>query len=76
LRPSESGARDGAQQGEERPAGLVAPLAVILAFVVGLGSLPGILLLAVAAIMALTAVVGMCPLYSVLGISTQRHAHG
>ena len=55
---------------------LVAPLAVILAIVVGAGSVLGIVLLAVAAIMALTAVVGMCPLYRVLGISTQRHAHG
>jgi len=55
---------------------LVAPLAVILAIVVGAGSVLGIVLLAVAAIMALTAVVGMCPLYSVFGISTQRHARG
>ena len=55
---------------------LVAPLAVILAIVVGAGSVLGIVLLAVAAIMALTAVVGMCPLYRVLGISTQRRAHG
>jgi hypothetical protein len=49
---------------------------VILAIVVGAGSVLGIVLLAVAAIMALTAVVGMCPLYSVFGISTQRHSHG
>ena len=55
---------------------LVAPLAVILATVVGAGSVLGIVLLAVAAIMALTAVVGMCPLYSILGTSTQRHARG
>ena len=55
---------------------LVAPLAVILAIVVGAGSVLGIVLLAVAAIMALTAVVGMCPLYSVIGISTQRNARG
>ena len=55
---------------------LVAPLAVILATVVGAGSVLGVVLLVVAVIMALTAVVGMCPLYSVIGISTQRNARG
>jgi hypothetical protein len=55
---------------------LVDPLTVILATVVGAGSELGIVLLAVAAIVALTAVVRMCPLYGVLGISTQRHARG
>ncbi|MGL6279015.1 MAG: YgaP-like transmembrane domain [Gaiella sp.] len=37
---------------------------------VGAGSVLGVALLALAAIMALTAVVGFCPLYPLLGIST------
>ena len=55
---------------------VVAPLAIVLAAVVGVGSVLGIVLLVVAAIMLLTAVLGVCPLYSVLGMSTRRHAHG
>ena len=50
----------------------VAPLAVVAALLVGPGSVLGIVLLAVAAIMALTALVGFCPLYPLLGISTCR----
>ena len=49
---------------------LVTPVAVILAFVVGVGSIGGIILLVVAAIMIVTALLGFCPLYRLLGIST------
>lgn len=49
---------------------LVAPLAVILAFVAGPGSVLGIVLLVVAGIMVATSLVGFCPLYRVLGIDT------
>ena len=55
---------------------VVAPLAVVLAALAGLGSILGVVLLVVAAIMALTAVVGFCPLYRVVGMTTQRHVHG
>ena len=58
---------------------LVAPAAVIAAILLGAGSIPGILLLAVAAIMVGTAAVGYCPLYALFGISTRGRrpvAHG
>jgi hypothetical protein len=45
---------------------LVAPLAIIIAFVVGVGSVAGILLVLVAAIMLATSAVGFCPLYALL----------
>lgn len=49
---------------------IVAPAAVILALVVGASSVLGIVLLAVAAIMLLTSLVGSCPLYALFGVST------
>jgi len=52
--------------------GIVAVVAVIVALVVGGGW--GVVFWIVAAIMALTAVLGMCPIYKVLGISTQPKA--
>ncbi len=51
---------------------VVAPLAVILAFVVGVGKPLGIVLLVVAAIMVLTSVINFCPLYRIFGISTRK----
>ena len=45
---------------------LVAPLAIIIALVVGVGSVAGILLVIVAAIMLATSAVGFCPLYALL----------
>ncbi|MBI1758388.1 MAG: DUF2892 domain-containing protein [Actinobacteria bacterium] len=52
----------------------VAVLAAILAFVVGAGSLLGILLLVVAVIAAVTAVTGFCLVYRLFGMSTQSTA--
>jgi hypothetical protein len=49
---------------------VVAPIAVILAFVVGVGKPLGIVLIVVAAIMVLTSVVSFCPLYRIFGMST------
>jgi hypothetical protein len=51
---------------------VVAPLAVILAFVVGIGKPLGIVLIVVAAIMVLTSVVSFCPLYRIFGINTGK----
>ena len=50
---------------------IVAPLAIILAFVVGAGSVGGIILFVVAAVMLATSAVKSCPLYLPLGISTE-----
>ena len=47
-------------------------VAVVGAALVGLGSVPGIVLLVVAGILLGTAAAGFCPLYRVLGISTCR----
>jgi hypothetical protein len=50
---------------------LIAPIAVVLAFVVGAGSALGIVLFVVAAVMLGTAAVGFCPLYRLLGVDTR-----
>ena len=50
---------------------VVAPVAIVLAIVVGAGSLGGILLFALAAIMLATSAVGFCPLYALLHLNTR-----
>ena len=58
----------------------VAPVAFVVAFVLGAGSIAGVILFVVAGIMIATAVVGFCPTYKLLGISTdhglRRVGHG
>ena len=49
---------------------VVAVVAVIAALAVGAGSVVGIVLLLVAAILLGTAAVGFCPLYRLFGMST------
>lgn len=51
---------------------IIGPGAIIAAVMTGAGSILGIVLIAVGVIMLATAVVGMCPLYTVLGIDTHR----
>jgi hypothetical protein len=51
---------------------LLGVIAVVGAALVGLGSVPGIVLLVVAGILLATAAVGFCPLYRVFGVSTCR----
>ena len=50
--------------------GVVAVGAVVASVVVGFSTAGGIVLLAVAAIMVLTAASGFCPLYRLVGIET------
>jgi Protein of unknown function (DUF2892) len=50
---------------------LVAPIAIILAVVIGVGSIVGIVLFALAAIMLATSAVGFCPLYTLFHIDTR-----
>jgi Protein of unknown function (DUF2892) len=50
---------------------LIAPVAIILAVVVGAGSIGGILLFLIAAIMLGTSAVGFCPLYTLLHLDTR-----
>lgn len=49
---------------------VIAAAAVGGAVLVGIGSVLGLLLLVVAAVMLVTAAVGWCPLYSLVGISS------
>jgi Inner membrane protein YgaP-like, transmembrane domain len=53
---------------------LVAPAAIAAAFVVGAGSIAGILLFALAAIMLATSAIGFCPLYKLLHLDTRGRA--
>jgi hypothetical protein len=50
---------------------LVAPVAIVLAIIVGAGSIVGILLFALAAIMLATSAVGFCPLYTLFHLNTR-----
>jgi hypothetical protein len=50
---------------------VIAPVAIVVAVVVGIGSVAGIVLLALAAVMLATSAVGFCPLYRALGIDTR-----
>ena len=50
---------------------LVAPAALVVALLVGAGAAPGIVLLAVAGIMAATAAAGVCPIYALLHIDSR-----
>ena len=49
---------------------VVAAVALVLALVVGVGSVGGVVLFVVAAIMAITGAVGVCPLYRLVGVNT------
>ncbi|MGV1010594.1 MAG: YgaP-like transmembrane domain [Dermatophilaceae bacterium] len=50
----------------------LAVVAAVLALVVGAGSVGGIILMVVAAVLAVTALVGFCPIYRLVGVSTCR----
>ena len=47
-------------------ASLIAPVAIVIAILIGPGSIAAIVLYAVAAVMLVTSAVGYCPLYSLL----------
>lgn len=49
---------------------VLALAAVVVAFVAGISSVLGIVLLVVGAVLGVTALTGFCPLYRVLGMST------
>jgi hypothetical protein len=50
---------------------VVAPAAIVAAFLIGASTVFGIVLLVVAGIMLTTAVTAFCPTYTVIGISTR-----
>ena len=49
---------------------VLALAAFVFAFVTGIGSVLGIVLIVVGVVLAATAVTGFCPIYRVLGMST------
>ena len=53
---------------------IIAGALLVTALVLGAGTVAGIVLLALAAIMIATAAAGLCPLYKLLHIDT-RHLH-
>jgi hypothetical protein len=60
---------------------VVAPVAIVVAFLLGAGTVAGVILFVVAGIMLATAVTAFCPTYTVVGISTRprglhRVGHG
>jgi hypothetical protein len=54
---------------------VVAPVAIVVALVVGAATVGGIVLLVVAGIMLVTSVSGYCPNYTFIGISTRGGLH-
>jgi Inner membrane protein YgaP-like, transmembrane domain len=53
---------------------VVAPVAIVLAFLVGAGTIAGVVLFVIAGIMLASGTTGFCPTYILLGIST--HSRG
>lgn len=49
---------------------VIAAAAVVLGVAVGFGSVVGVVAAVVAVVMVVTAAVGFCPLYALLGVST------
>ena len=52
---------------------VVVPAAVVVAFIVGAGTVAGIVLFVFAGLMLTTAVTAFCPTYTLLGIATGPH---
>jgi hypothetical protein len=54
---------------------VVAPAAIVVALILGAGTVGGIVLIVVAGIMLATAVTAYCPTYTVVGIATDPRLH-
>ena len=54
---------------------IVAPAAIVAAFIVGAGTIGGVILFVVAGIMLASSATGFCPTYTVIGISTDPGLH-
>jgi Protein of unknown function (DUF2892) len=50
---------------------VVAPIAIVVAVLIGAGSIGGIVLFALAATMLATSAVGFCPLYTLFHLNTR-----
>lgn len=51
---------------------VIAVVAVIVALMVGAGSVLGIILFVVAAVMVVTALLGFCPIWRIIGVNTNK----
>jgi Protein of unknown function (DUF2892) len=54
---------------------VVAPAAIVVALILGAGTLGGLILFVVAGVMLTTASTGFCPTYTVVGVSTDPRLH-
>ena len=54
---------------------VIAPAAIVVALIVGAGTVGGVILFVVAAIMLTTALTAFCPTYTLIGISTDPRLH-
>ena len=54
---------------------VVAPVAIVVAFLLGAGTVFGVILFVVAGVMLTTAVTAFCPTYTLIGISTRPGLH-
>jgi hypothetical protein len=54
---------------------LVSPAAIVVAFIIGAGTVGGIVLFVVAGVMLATSSTGYCPNYTLIGISTDPRLH-
>ena len=54
---------------------VVAPVAIVVAFLVGAGTVFGVILFVVAGVMLTTAVTAFCPTYTLIGISARPGLH-
>lgn len=53
---------------------VVAPILLVLAWIVGFASVLGVVLVVVAAVMVGTAAVGFCPLYALVHLNTDHRS--
>ena len=54
---------------------VVAPVAIVVAFLLGAGTFFGVILFVFAGVMLTTAVTALCPTYTLIGISTRSGLH-
>lgn len=54
---------------------VVAPVAIVVALILGASTVGGVILFVVAGIMLVTAITAFCPTYTVVGISTDPRLH-
>lgn len=54
---------------------VVAPVAIVVAVLLGAGTVLGVILFVVAGVMLTTAVTAFCPTYTLVGISTRPGLH-